>query len=556
MEAGSRKRLWLLLAGVFVVSFALLFLLMDRRLNMYDEGLVLVDAMRTLHGDVIHRDYYTPYGPGASYVVAALFKLDSHWFIMGRLYGIALMAGIVTVVFGLLVGRAQFFFAVFFAGACMAMMLATPYYLYPLFPCLFLSLIGSALLLRWMKTDGIPPLLLAGCTTGLAALFRYDAGFFIAIAHCILLSSHIFLTKRFPEPWLGKSSCIIALYAIGTLFVFLPFAVAYLRVAPLASFYGDIIDYPLHYYAAMRGLPFPRPLDLWRHPDTLAVYLPILAIALALVELRALRRSELTPFDRRQMALLLVLTPLAAVLYYKGVVRVSAVHMLMSTVPSLALYAIVCTRAWTRGTRQSRAGTALMLALVLWAAVPTALDRVGSNLANGQTPLNRFVPSTDTRPCPVPPALTLASQDPDYAKVSAYIRRFSRPDEKIMVGLQRHDKIFINSVALYFSTGRLPGTHWHQFDPGLQNRADIQALMIADLKANAVRWIIRDSSFKDFNEPNGSSLSSGVDLLDRYLAGYYRRVAQFGDLEIWLLKSVSEPHYDMKKSCFLQALPG
>ena len=47
---------------------------MARRANLYDEGFVLFDAMRTLNGDLLHRDFYTPYGPGQYFIIAGLFK--------------------------------------------------------------------------------------------------------------------------------------------------------------------------------------------------------------------------------------------------------------------------------------------------------------------------------------------------------------------------------------------------------------------------------------------------------------------------------------------------
>jgi hypothetical protein len=105
--------------------------------------------------------------------------------------------------------------------------------------------------------------------------------------------------------------------------------------------------------------------------------------------------------------------------------------------------------------------------------------------------------------------------------------------KRIFVALDRDDKILINSVALYFAVGRLPGRRWHQFDPGLQTRADIQTA-ITDLQRNQVRRIVRDASFEDASEPNGSARSSDIKLLDHYLDKNYRRVASSGNVAIWL----------------------
>jgi hypothetical protein len=42
---------------------------------MFDEGIVLSDTMIVLHGQIIHRDFYSLYGPGRYYVIATLFQL-------------------------------------------------------------------------------------------------------------------------------------------------------------------------------------------------------------------------------------------------------------------------------------------------------------------------------------------------------------------------------------------------------------------------------------------------------------------------------------------------
>ena len=101
--------------------------------------------------------------------------------------------------------------------------------------------------------------------------------------------------------------------------------------------------------------------------------------------------------------------------------------------------------------------------------------------------------------------------------------------------------MWINAVAVYFASGRLPGTRWHHFDPGLQTRADIQRLMIDDLRRNHVRWVVRDASWDDANEPNASFVSSGIKLLDQYLDSQYRPIARSGKVEFLLDRSEPNP---------------
>jgi hypothetical protein len=174
---------------VFLISAALLMLLMDRNLGVFDEGLVLANAMRTLGGDVIHRDYHTPYGPGSDALVAALFAIFSPAFGVARAYGILIMAGIVAATYSLLVTRIRPTLCYAFTAMCAGWMLASDFYLYPLLPCVLLALTGSGLLLRADPPRRARWRLIAGCCTGAAAVFRYDSGFVIMLAQIIAIGA-------------------------------------------------------------------------------------------------------------------------------------------------------------------------------------------------------------------------------------------------------------------------------------------------------------------------------------------------------------------------------
>ncbi len=145
-----------------------------------------------------------------------------------------------------------------------------------------------------------------------------------------------------------------------------------------------------------------------------------------------------------------------------------------------------------------------------------------------------MLPAGGRDKCEYAPYTGIAKLPPDYARVANYLYTHSRHDERILAALDRHDKIFVNPVGLYFASGRLPPTRWHQFDPGLVSRADIQAAIINDIKEKDVRWIVRDAHFSKIEEPNGSARSSGVFLLDNYLDSNYRPVASGEKISIWL----------------------
>lgn len=113
-----------------------------------------------------------------------------------------------------------------------------------------------------------------------------------------------------------------------------------------------------------------------------------------------------------------------------------------------------------------------------------------------------------------------------------YIRKHTVSGERIYSGTGRHDKIFANNVIFYFLADRLPATKWHHFDPGLQNSKSIQSSMIEEFKSVRPRYLVLDSTWDRKAEPNKSSVSSGVTLLDSYITHTYRNVATFGNVKV------------------------
>ena len=87
-------------------------------------------------------------------------------------------------------------------------------------------------------------------------------------------------------------------------------------------------------------------------------------------------------------------------------------------------------------------------------------------------------------------------------------------------------------ITTYFAAQRLPAVKWTEFDPFLENRADIQQEMIAELEQHKPPYVVLDSEYDKAWEPNGSSVSTGVHLLDDYISAHYKTVEQYGELTI------------------------
>ena len=523
---------------------------MDLRLGVYDEGVILTGAMRVAAGDIPHLDFYANYGPAQFYLIGALFKLFGQYAIVERAYDVVVRAAIVAVGYGMIATVARKSIALAGAVICGLWLFSIPFYGYTILPVILLSLVSAVLVLPAPAGQfSAWRLVAAGATVGLAALFRYDVGFFVFVS----LGAVLAFSGALRSGRLGQAPAEVKRdllwYVIGTSIVFVPVAVCYLAVASIAPFIHDIFSYPVHYYAQMRSLPFPGLVQVYGSLDKLAVYLPILifcATACSLFLSRAdIRRRSGTDSgrDNSEQArdwLLITLALLTAMLYLKGLVRVSVVHMLASLTFSVVLLAVLLDRASHQG-RFIRAAvwglcglsvisvldaastTARMLARERWTVIGQVRDGDALPGANGR--------SLCGRPYGLPRIKCLLL-DESRAEAARFVISSTSEDERIFVGLTRHDKIFANDNLFYFVTGRLPGTRWHQFDPGLQTRVDIQREIIAELRARNVRVVVLESNWDGVAEPNDSAKSSGVHLLDEYIRQSYIPIRTYGNVTV------------------------
>ena len=537
---GARFALALL---VFFAAALLLVLGMDRELGIYDEGVILTGAMRVNAGEIPHADFYANYGPGQFYLIAGLFKLFGEYAVVERAYDLLLRAAIVAACFVLAARHARMFSALAVAALCGLWLFSLAFYGYPIIPVALLSLFAAALILpvpesrfsSWRPAA-------AGAVTALVALIRYDMGFILFVSLALVLALLGAFHSASLRDALSRARAPLSRYVLGTSAVFLPAAACYLAIAPIGPFIHDIFLFSIPNYARMRSLPFPGLAETIVSIDKAGVYLPILvcfataySLFMSAPEMR--KRAFATPgadaAGERRDWLLITFGVVTAAFYLKGLVRVSVPHLLASIITSMVLLAVLVERAWSQG-RAARIAVGalciLSLASPLYAAITTAQSRLAAQttvLAKVRTVLA----SPDAQWCRTPPelrAIWCLLLDPDREETARFVAANATADERIFVGLTRHDKIFVNDNIIYFAAGRMPATRWHHFDSGLQTSAGIQAEIIAELQARKVRWVILESTWDGVMEPNGSARSSGVTLLDEFIRREYRLVQRYG----------------------------
>jgi hypothetical protein len=502
-----------------------------------------------LHGDVPHRDFYANYGPGQFYVLAGLFRAFGASILVERAWDTLVRAGIVVLVFALVGQAAPRRQAVLAAAVSLVWLAWFGSYGYPVFPALTAALASVALL---APAIGCPAALwrvaTAGFCAGIVLLFRYDVGIAVAATHAALLAGGgWFIAAGRTSKLLGIARSLAALGA-GFAVVALPLAAAVLVAGALPDLVFDVVSFPASAYVSTRTLPFPGLADLGINIMKTAVYLPPLLAVAAVPALLAAWRHDSARLRARPSRLLVALLTLTAVFFAKGLVRVSPIHMAMAIVAALALTGVAAQRVPGRGP----AGLAVLAVSLLAAGALTLLAlgvdlfRAGQNIAWARSAAAWHLPADAAQAaagsCRMPDGLARLAclrATPDDIATIRYVQTRTAADAPVFVGLSHHDRIVVNDVLLYFLLDRPAATKWHHFDPGLQTSAPIQREMVAELQRARPPYVVLDSTWDAIREPNASARSSGVTVLDDYLASAYAPAAAFGPHRI--LRAVAAP---------------
>jgi hypothetical protein len=511
--------------------------------NIYDEGLVLTAAMRVLAGQIPHRDFYANYGPAQFYILAGLFKLFGSSLFVERTYDLMVRALVVSSVYAVcsfycrrwIAASAAAVTAMWFIGVRMTPAAAVV-------PVSLLALISSSLSPSvFLTKTSAKRAAISGVIAGAAVLFRYDVGFALFVVHSCVMVIATYLRRPETSKALRSFWSVYWPYLLGFALLTLPPFLFYLAVAPISSLIHDVIVYPATLYPRMRRLP---------PSGNIAVYLPIIISIFSLFVLVPKRHKmhRDTPGDIQQVPdrrgwqpFVWTFGILVTVLYFKGYVRLSPSQMYLPSVCSFPLLAVLLQNRFAFSPRV-RVFILVLASVIFLIAVGSTWRETRHLYAQRVAVIENLLPShrqanTDSRSqwCHTPFPLTKGlcfCPDQDRMQTILFITSHTSPDQKLFVGLNRHDRIYGNDNLIYFATQRLPATRWSHFDPGLQNSYPVQVEMIQELEQNAPPYVVLDSEFEQFHEPNDSSKSSGVTLLDDYLRTHYRPVAVFGALSI------------------------
>ncbi|HEY6414461.1 MAG TPA: hypothetical protein VIX42_12295 [Edaphobacter sp.] len=547
---GRLSQPWLL-ALLFAIALLIQLVAIRRFIGTFDECLSLYGADRILHGGRPYRDFLTPYGPAQFYLLAFWSKIFGTSALVGRVYDACIRAGIACASFALVTLFASRRYAVLAFAAVILWLTCIDdmAYNYAAYPALLLSLISCLFFARYLNNPSrIWPLVGAGGLVGATVCFRHDIGFYLFLAQIATLFWSVSSTSRSGGT---TTSTLPALYRpalcyiAGIAVIVLPVALLLLWFVPSSDLFFDLFYLPAKIYPRMRHLHFRTFAipHLLRHPfswdnrfelQETIVYFPILACIVSASVLFRSRHARSALFsDPPQRQIFGLLTILAALFFIKGLVRVSAMQMILCIVVGIILLVVLLSRI----PRLDRVSAIIVSGVALVFLASSASITLGLIVFTSRN-VRDLIPSRPnsfSRTCHPPAGLERARcliVDPASEAAMEYVEQRTSPQDKIFVGAGRHDKITTNDIRFYFLTSRLAITKWQDFEPGVQTTLPVQNQIIASMQEYSPKFIVLNSAWDDMNEPNSSRFSSGVTALDDYIHAHYTPQATFGTISI------------------------
>jgi hypothetical protein len=444
---------------------------------------------RIADGQLPYRDFYANYGPGQYFLVGGLDVLFGPSLLTWRIVRVLLDAGVAVLAYSLVRRDAPEPLAL---GAWVAVAAAMAFPSIPHPNPTALALGFGGLLLAQRRPA------LAGALAGIAVAFRLDLGLG-ALAGVVLLAATT--GGRRAAARAGLTGAAVALVLMAPVVIAAP-----------GDFWDQTIGFALDQQGLQR-LPLPGAWHGGFEPNKiLEHYYPYVLLFGTALWLAVAVRGRLP-------ARLWAAAPLAGA----GVVYLLARADVFHLVPLAAVLPVLLATAAAseRRARHTVSAVALVLALALIAA--QGLDRKRIQLLDPPPLATIHLDVADGVKAPPAEARALT-------ELARYVRSRVPPGQPIFVANPRFDLVTVGNPLVYVLVGRPNPTRYDVMQPGVVTTAPVQREIVGDLERSRPRLVIRWlSPVADQPEDNGAGRSSGVHLLDRYLARTYAPQRRFGD---------------------------
>jgi hypothetical protein len=539
-------------AGQFLVlclALVLLFVPFRSPFNYYDEGFAVFNAVRVIQQDVPYKDFWAIYPPGQPYTLAAIFKSFGVSLLVSRIYDTLVRFAIVLGVYFLAKKNAAPGQALIVCVITALLLASVGTYAYAVNPALALSIWGIrgaleyAVLNPGTGTGSYRWLFLAGLLTGLACFYRWDIGLCAGLSLTVsVFSFHFFNGGLEAQESPGGRRALLAGWTMCLLVPVVMFGVmlvSYYLVSlnsGLDPLWRQVVVFPVTKLVEVRWRAYPALLppglaevsDLWNYNAGLLnwawFYLPIISYGLTLTRYARVLIVGRMAMDRRHFGTLAAAL-FGFLLFALALTRYDFTHAL----PTALLISPVVVSMFSQLVPPGGHANKVIKALLSTLLPVMILAYVAAPLRSVLSTLTQFPPwvcysRLERASC------VYTGENREWAV--EYIRAHTRPGEPIFVGNQRHDRVFINEVGVYFLADRPSVTRYSELHPGIVTTLSVQKEIAGELDAKGVSLLVL-VDIRNSNEPNDSAVSGGVYYLDNFIRSRYILAAEFGEYEIW-----------------------
>jgi len=524
-------------------------------------GKVMVGGMLVAEGAVPYRDFWTMYAPGMYWLTGAIFRLFGPEVLYQAIASCIVSAGNTAMLY-LLARRvdAPRPVALVVAGAMLAAFWTTAptLYSYPL--ALFLLLNALSIVVRYHREGGVGRLFPAGLCIGLAAVFKHDISFYMLTAFTASLFLVPLLLGERKAPGTEHPIAATLRLAFGVVLVFTP-AFVWTAWAAGPDAWTDLIVFPATDFKGVRGEGFPQlkpmlhKLATWlRDPMNLMAgrragnyfsewalcHLPELVFTATVAMMVVWRRRRSPELFGPAVTFLLAMP-----FFYTAAHVQQNTHLISMAILSLLLGAM----AWTRiptlpaGSWRRFARPALLAVAAVYVAALVTPALMSLLLVTLEWRGSRVLDLPGMRWLRISERVYN-----DYIPISLRIREYTAPDERIYVGVERHDAIVINAIKFHYTGARRGATRYHELHPGITDRIEIQQEIIDDIERHGVRAVViwkfgwSQETLDAIKARRMSKVEGiGATYLDEWIAENFEPIEQHGEYVLMWRKGIPGP---------------
>jgi len=469
----------------FFIAFLFFFQVFCSPLNVYDEGIVLVNAKRLLQGETYLKDFWTIYPKGQYWIFESLMKIFGENLLSVRclefLIGISFGSCFYFIVRNLIKSsKTAAFSSLIF---CYYLNSKSDFLFFPpIYTALICISISYLLFFSYLDKRKSYILFLSFLALQFTALFRIDFFVYSFISYILILAVSIFFDKELFRKILlfAGVSLLLAACTYYTIFT----------SQEISLYFQTLIAEPGSLIKQYRVIPIKSTYYLY----------PLLFVLALFTEYRKITGSEK---QKPNYKLLVVI--------FSGFLFLNQLFNRVDTIHSLPVLFFACIigiyyiRSFFKNLRFTlpewiKYTTAVILLFV-------SVKKIYRHNTRDYNTVNLFT-------------MPYLKSDKDLTDVIFFIQNNIKKQDYLYIGVDNHDQFLINHLILYyFSPGKI-ATKYSELHPGIANTKKGQQTIVDELTKNKPKFII--TSDEKSTEPNKSSKDMGLNIIDRYIGENYR----------------------------------